>query len=71
MEFSIFISSLGCSEASIKAAMSETGTTLIFKVHYYMIKNVSFLFVSNVLCENYYKAVTVQCYIAACFEYLG
>ena len=42
-------------------------TTVIFKVLYYKIKNVFFIFVFvlHVLCEKYYKPITVvQCYLA-------
>ena len=47
-----------------KSRGDVAGTTVLFKVLYYKIKNVFFIFLMYYLCENYYKPITVQYYIA-------
>jgi len=45
------------------------GTTVLFKVLYCKIKNVSFIFLCFLmyyLCEKYYKPIVVQYYITNC-----
>ena len=51
------------------------GTTVLFKVLYYKVKNVFFifcfyLFFMYCLCEKYYKPITVQYYIAYCVSWV-
>ena len=52
-----------------KSSSDVAGTTVLFKVLYYKIKNIFFnflcLFFMYYLCEKYYKPITVQYYVAS------
>ena len=52
-----------------KSSSDVAGTTVLFKVLYYRVKNVVFfcicLFFMYYLCEKYYKPITVQYYVAS------
>ena len=52
-----------------KSSDDVAGTTILFKVLYCKIKNVSFIFLCFLmyyLCEKYYKPIVVQYYIINC-----
>ena len=70
--YSIFISSPGCPETSIKAAMMQL--VLLYFSRYYTLRlkmfSLFFVFVfMYYLCENYYKPIIVQYCIANCVSW--
>ena len=70
--YSIFISSPGCPETSIEAAMMQL--VLLYFSRYYSLRlkmfSLFFVFVSMYyLCENYCKPITVQYCIANCVSW--
>ena len=51
IEYSIFISSPGCPEASMKHSGVTAATTVLFKVLYCKIKNIVFFFI-YIICVS-------------------
>ena len=61
------------SRSEHKSSDDVAGTTVLFKVLYYKIKNVSFIFLCFLmyyLCEKYYKPIVVQYYITNCVSWV-
>ena len=55
------------SRSKHKSSGDIAGTTVVFKVLYCKVKNVLFfVLVLYVLCEKYYKPITVQDHVADC-----